>query len=82
MSEKLTENDEAREGEVVEFFPDNPEVEDTEDGGAIIRLQNDEENRQNLEHFENIVEEVDQAALKEAVKAISDSPYQLLSSSS
>ena len=67
MSEKLTENDEAREGEVVEFFPDNPEVEDTEDGGAIIRLQNDEENRQNLEHFENIVEEVDQAALKEAV---------------
>ena len=67
MSEKLTENDEAQEGEVVEFFPDNPEVEDTEDGGAIIRLQNEEENQQNLEHFENIVEEVDQAALKEAV---------------
>ena len=29
MSEKLTENDEAQEGEVVEFFPDNPYVEDT-----------------------------------------------------
>lgn len=67
MSEKITENDEAQEGEVVEFFPDNPEVEDTDDGGAIIRLKNEEENQSNLEHFENIVEEVDQAALKEAV---------------
>ena len=67
MSEKLTENDEATEGEVVEFFPDNPDVEDTEDGGAIIRLENEEENQQNLEHFENIVDEVDQSLLKEAV---------------
>ena len=67
MSEKLTENDEAQEGEVVEFFPDNPDVEDTEDGGAIIRLENEEENQQNLEHFENIVDEVEQSALKEAV---------------
>lgn len=67
MSEKLTENDEAQEGEVVEFFPDNPDVEDTEDGGAIIRLENEEENQSNLEHFENIVDEVEQSALKEAV---------------
>ncbi len=60
-------NDDER-GEKVELIDeDNLEVEDTEDGGAIIRLENQEDERRNLEHFANIVEEVDQAALKEAV---------------
>jgi hypothetical protein len=63
----LTENDEAQEGEVVEFIPENSNVEDTEDGGAIIRLENEEQNKRSLEHFENIVEEVDPGLLKEAV---------------
>jgi hypothetical protein len=67
MSGALTENDEAQEGEVVGFIPKNSNVEDTEDGGAIIRLENEEENQSNLEHFANIVEEVDPALLKEAV---------------
>lgn len=67
MSGTLTENDEAQEGEVVGFIPKNSNVEDTEDGGAIIRLENEEENQSNLEHFANIVEEVDPALLKEAV---------------
>ncbi len=67
MSGMLTENDEAQEGEVVEFIPENSNVEDTEDGGAIIRLENEEQNKRSLEHFENIVEEVDPGLLKEAV---------------
>ena len=67
MSEKLTENDEAQEGEVVEFIPEKSNVEDTEDGGAIIRFENEEQNKRSLEHFENIVEEVDPDLLKEAV---------------
>ena len=67
MSGTLTENDEAQEGEVVEFIPENSNVEDTEDGGAIIRLENEEQNKRSLEHFENIVEEVDPSLLKEAV---------------
>jgi hypothetical protein len=66
MSETLNDDDDG--GETVEFLGnDNLEVEDTEDGGAIIRLENEEENQSNLEHFANIVEEVDPALLKEAV---------------
>ena len=67
MSDQMTENDDAERGEIVELMPENNNVEDTEDGGAIIRFENEEQNRLNLEHFENIVEEVDPALLKEAV---------------
>ena len=67
MSETLNDDDDDR-GETVEFLDDkNSEVRDTEDGGAIIRLENEEENQSSLEHFANIVEEVDPALLKEAV---------------
>ena len=67
MSETLNDDDDDR-GETVEFLDDkNSEVRDTEDGGAIIRLENEEENQSNLEHFANIVEEVDPSLLKEAV---------------
>jgi hypothetical protein len=66
MSDVLNEDDER--GEKVELVDEyNLEVEDTEDGGAIIRLENREDEQRHLEHFANIVEEVDQAALKEAV---------------
>ena len=67
MSETLNDDDDDR-GETVEFLDEKTsEVRDTEDGGAIIRLENEEENQSNLEHFANIVEEVDPALLKEAV---------------
>jgi hypothetical protein len=46
---------------------DDLEVEDTEDGGAVIRLENKEDERKNLAHFANIVEEVDSEMLEEAV---------------
>jgi hypothetical protein len=66
MSDVL--NDDDDNGETVEFVDnDNMQVEDTEDGGAIIRLENQEDEQLHLEHFANIVEEVDQDALNEAV---------------
>ena len=65
MSDKLIDN--VDDGETLELPDENIEVEDTEDGGAIIRLENEEQNKRNLAHFANIVEEVDQASLKEAV---------------
>jgi hypothetical protein len=43
------------------------EVEETEDGGAIIRLENEQDLNRNLEHFANIVEDVDQDILGDAV---------------
>ena len=66
MSDTL--NDDDDNGETVELVDDdNAQVEDTEDGGAIIRLENEEDERRNLEHFANIVEEVDQSELAGAV---------------
>jgi hypothetical protein len=64
----MDENDDRLEGEMVELMDETSEVEDTEDGGAIIRLENEEENRKSLEHFANIVDEVDPRELKEAVR--------------
>lgn len=72
MSDTLNDDDDER-GETVELVDDdNLEVEDTEDGGAIIRLENKEDERRNVEHFANIVEEVDQDALNEAVSDLLD----------
>jgi chaperonin GroES len=54
-------------GETVEVDEDYSEVEDTEDGGAIIReKENDEDAQKNQAHFANIVDDVDQSMLVEA----------------
>ena len=54
-------------GEEVEFDDDNSEVSDTDDGGAIIRISDEEDNSKKQKHFGNIVEEVDQSSLNRAV---------------
>lgn len=64
----MDEDEDRLEGEMVELIGETSEVEDTEDGGAIIRLENEEDTRQNLEHFANIVDEVDQRQLETAVQ--------------
>lgn len=66
MSDTLKDDDER--GETVELVDDdNLKVEDTEDGGAIIRLENKADAQRHLEHFANIVDEVDQSELATAV---------------
>lgn len=56
---------EVLEGETI-GMPDNEDltVEDTEDGGAILRLEDEEDLNANLEHFANIVDDVDQKDLQ------------------
>lgn len=61
--EKRLEDD----GEMVEVPDDDSEIEETEDGGAIIRLEQKQDARKHQEHFANIVEDVDQDMLKESV---------------
>jgi len=73
MSDINERDDESlEEGENVSYEDLLPDVEDTEDGGAVLRMENDEDEKRNLAHFANIVEEVDQAALKEAVTDLLD----------
>ena len=60
------------EGETVSFEDTLPEVEDTEDGGAVIRMENERDEKVNRAHFANIVEDVDPGMLKEAVTDLLD----------
>jgi hypothetical protein len=59
--------DDLPEGESVQLEDVDNEVEDTEDGGAILREKNDTDHAVKLEHFGNIVDEVDQDMLKTAI---------------
>lgn len=59
--------DDLPEGESVELEDVDNEVEDTEDGGVILREKNDTDHAIKLEHFANIVDEVDQDMLKTAI---------------
>lgn len=70
MSDELNERDDDElEGESVELEDEGElEVEDTEDGGAIIRLEEEQDRQRHLEHFANIVEEVDPGELNAAVQ--------------
>lgn len=71
MDEQRLEDD-LPEGESVELEDSTNEVEDTEDGGAIIRMENEEDHAEHLEHFANIVDEVDQGELEVAVTDLLD----------
>jgi chaperonin GroES len=59
-------------GETVGYDDEPNEVEDTEDGGAIIRTGGEEDNKAKAAHFANIVDEVDQPKLKAAVSDLLD----------
>ena len=52
-------NEIPEEGETIQLEDVDNEVEDTEDGGAIIREKNEEDHATKLAHFSNIVDEVD-----------------------
>ena len=71
MPDKLDDDDQA-EGEKIRLEDVDNDVEDTEDGGAIIRMKNEKDDKVHLDHFANIVEEVDQSLLKGAVTDLLD----------
>lgn len=67
------EQDEDQEtGETVELEDEDVSVEDTEDGGAVIRLENAHDLEEKKEHFANIIDEVDQSELRAAVNELLD----------
>jgi len=62
-----------QDGENVEFDDnDKTDVEDTDDGGAIVRLQDEADTQQNAEHFANIIDEVNQGELEMAISELID----------
>lgn len=65
-------SDDKQRGETVEMFEDESDVEDTEDGGAVVRLGNAQDAAAKKAHFANIVDEVDQGMLSDAVVDLLD----------
>lgn len=68
----LPEDDEREEGETVDLIPEKSEVEDTDDGGAIVRMGEEDDSEKNAEHFANIIDDVDSRALQTAVTDLLD----------
>jgi hypothetical protein len=60
---KNKELDDDQKDEIVEIEEPDNEVEETEDGGAIIRDLSDDDQSESLAHFANIIDEVDQSSL-------------------
>jgi len=71
MNEPLDDEQETT-GEMVELEDEESQVEDTEDGGAIIRFENEQDAKVRAAHFANIVDEVDPSELKTAVSDLLD----------
>lgn len=74
MATKPKEDDlhEALEGETIGLDLEDPTVEDTEDGGAILRMDDEEDLSKNLKHFANIVDEVNQSDLNKIANDLAD----------
>ena len=73
MADQLTpEDDDEVKGEMLELVDEDNEVEDTEDGGAVIRLKDEQDHALNKQHFANIVDDVDQGELRDAVADLLD----------
>lgn len=70
MAKRL--EDDLPEGATVELEDVDNDVEDTEDGGAKVRIADDKDEKESLEHFANIVDEVDQDMLDKAVSDLVD----------
>jgi len=64
--------DDEQRGESVSLPDKDVEVEDTEDGGAVIRLKNEQDVADKKAHFANIVDEVDPSMLSGAVVDLLD----------
>jgi len=65
----IDDDEDELEGEDVEFDPDEEsDVEDTEDGGAILKLKNEKDEKEQSAHFANIIDEVDQSDLSDMIE--------------
>ena len=65
-------SDDEQRGETVSMPDDEMDVEDTEDGGAVIRMKNEQDVADKKAHFANIVDEVDRSMLSDAVVDLLD----------
>jgi hypothetical protein len=67
MAKDMMEDEEDPKGEMVELEEEDTGVRDTEDGGAMVTLENEEDHHTQTEHFANIVDDIDPKILSTVV---------------
>ena len=73
MAKDMMEDAEDPKGETVELDEEEDTgVRDTEDGGAMVTLDNEEDHQSQTEHFANIVDDIDQKGLDAIVSDLLD----------
>lgn len=72
MAEDIMEDVEDPKGEMVELQEEDTGVRDTEDGGAMVTLENEQDFQRQTEHFANIVDDIDPKALNIIVQDLLD----------
>ena len=72
MAEEDTKGMSADDGETVELDNEDSDVTETDDGGAMVKVANEDDDRIQQKHFANILEDVDQEMLKEAITDLLD----------
>jgi hypothetical protein len=65
-------SDKEQRAEDLSLPDEDMEVEDTDDGGAIVRFENKKDVAEKMAHFANIVDEVDQSTLSDVVTDLLD----------
>ena len=70
--EEILDEDQTDNGENVELEEEDTGVTDTDDGGAMVTLDNEQDRATQLEHFANIVEDIDTKLLNTLVEDLLD----------
>lgn len=72
MAKDIMEDEEDPKGEMVALEEEDTDVRDTEDGGAMVTLENEQDHQTQSEHFANIVDDIDPKALDLVVQDLLD----------
>jgi hypothetical protein len=59
MAKDMMDDEEELKGETVELDEEVTDIRDTEDGGVMVTLENEEDHQNQSEHFANIVDDID-----------------------
>jgi chaperonin GroES len=63
MAKDMMDDEEELKGETVELDEEVTDIRDTDDGGVMVTLENEEDHQTQSEHFANIVDDIDPSVL-------------------
>lgn len=72
MAKDMMDDEEELQGETVEVEEEDSDIRDTDDGGAMVALENEEDHQTQSEHFANIVDDIDPKVLTAIVEDLID----------